>query len=301
MVDIKKKYKSGDVVKLKVVRQSEIGSFLDAETGSTNDDILLHNIQQTSPVSIGDIVEVYLYLDPKGRLTASMRLPKMKEAQIARVKVINTSKDGAFVDIGAERGIFMPFSEMRGNLKVGDTVWAKLYRDKSGRLATTMKVENEIRDASKKAENVKIGDMVTGSVYNITDNGVYIFTNERYIAFLHYDEMVSKPKVGEEISVRITYIRDDGRINVSQRSLKEDAILDDSNKILNLLKNRGGQIPYSDETASEIIKQKFNISKSAFKRALGNLIKQGLIRQENGWTILIPQEIKNTIVGDEND
>jgi predicted RNA-binding protein (virulence factor B family) len=93
---------------MKVARLGEMGAFLDAETGNTSDDILLHTPQQTRPVQVGEEVEVFLYLDPKRRLTASMRTPKMKEGQIARLKVINTSRDGAVLDVGAERGIFMP-------------------------------------------------------------------------------------------------------------------------------------------------------------------------------------------------
>ena len=155
-----KKYGPSTVAVLKVLRKSEMGVFLDAETGNTSDDILLHKTQQTAPVAIGEEVKVFLYRDPKGRLTASMRTPKMKEGQIARLKVINVSTDGAFLDVGAERGIFMPYAGMRGKLQIGEVVWAKLYTDKSGRLAVTMKVEDEMRRASVPATDVKVGDMV---------------------------------------------------------------------------------------------------------------------------------------------
>lgn len=280
-------FKPGDVVTLKVARINEFGAFLDAGTGRTADDILLHKVQQLNPVAVGDEVQVYLYHDPKGRLTASMRLPQMKEGQIARVKVLNTSRDGAFVDIGAERGVFMPFSGMRGNLKKGDMVWVKLYRDKSGRPAVTMEVEDEMRRASKPATEAKVGDMVTGSVYNFTDQGAFLLTNERYIAFLHLNEMMKRPKVGEEVTARVTFVRDDGRINVSMRPLKEEAIDADAEKIMVLLEGRGGKMPYSDDTGPEIIRQKFGISKAAFKRALGRLIRSGLVEQREGWTYLL--------------
>lgn len=283
---INEKFKPGDVVTLKVVRVSEIGAFLDAGTGNTSDDILLHKAQQTGDVAVGQELAVFLYTDPKGRLTASMRLPQMREGQVARVTVINTTKDGAFVDIGAERGIFMPHAGRRGNVRRGDKVWVKLYRDKSDRLAVTMEVEDELRRASKPATEAKVGDAVTGSVYNITEEGAFLFTKERYIAFLHMGEMLQRPKVGEEISARITYIREDGRINVSMRPPKEQAIDQDAERILTLLRSRGGKMPYSDETAPEVIKDKFNISKAAFKRSIGKLLKDGLIEQQEGWTYL---------------
>ena len=284
----KDKLTPGNVVTLKVVRTSEFGVFFDAGTGNTNDDILLHKQQQTrDDLAIGDEVKVYLYLDPKGRLTASMRLPKMEVGQVARVKVINTTKDGAFVDIGAERGVFMPFAGMRGNLKRGDKVWVKLYIDKSGRHAVSMEVEDELRRASVPAVDAKVGDMVTGSLYNFNDQGAFLFTTQRYIAFLHNSEFTVRPMVGEEITARITHVREDGRINVSMKPLKQDAIDIDGEKILALLYSRNGKMPYGDQTAPELIKERFNISKAAFKRALGKLIKTGYVEQREGWTYLV--------------
>ena len=96
------------IATLKVLRLGEMGAFLDGGTGNTNDDILLHKNQQTHPVAVGDTVTVFLYHDPSGRLTASMRLPKIKIGQIGYAPIINTTRFGAFVDVGTERGIFMP-------------------------------------------------------------------------------------------------------------------------------------------------------------------------------------------------
>ena len=288
-----KKYRPGDIVVLNVARTSDLGAFLNAGTGNTSDDILLHKAQQTAEVKVGDDVTVYLYIDPKGRLTASMRLPQMKEGQVARVPVINTTRDGAFVDIGTERGIFMPFAGMRGRLRKGDKVWVKLYRDKSDRLAVTMEVEDDLRQAAKPAEGIAVGDVVTGSVYNFNENGAFLFTTERFIAFLHTSEMVERPKVGEEVSVRVTFLRDDGRINVSMRPVKEEAMDEDATGLVKFLTSRGGKMPYSDDTSPEIIREKFNLSKSAFKRALGRLLRQKLIEQRDGWTYLVENQAEN--------
>ena len=280
------KYGPSTVAGLTVVRESEMGAFLDAETGRTNDDILLHKTQQTEPVHIGDQVKVFLYLDPKHRLTASMRVPRLKEGQIARMRVINVTKDGAFLDVGAERGIFMPYAGMRGKLQIGEVVWAKLYTDKSGRLAVTMKVEDEMRRASVKAVDVHKGQMVKGSVYNITDSGAFMLTTERYIAFIANKEMQEHPRVGQELEARVTYVRPDGRINASLREAKEKALVSDADKILMFLQSNNGRMPYCDTSSPELIKGKFKISKAAFKRALGHLYKDGLIEMKDGWTYL---------------
>ena len=288
------KDRPGDVVTLKVVRSGDMGVFLDGGTGDTNDDILLHKLQQTEEVKVGDDVKVYLYLDPSKRLTASMRLPKMREGQLGYVRVISVTRDGGFVDIGAERGVFLPYSQMRGHVTPGQLVWVKLYRDKSGRPAVTMRVEDDMVKASKPAEGLKVGDSVTGTIYNILPEGFFIFTNQRFLAFLHRSEVPGgRLDFGQEITCRVTYLREDGRINVSMRLQKENALIADAQDIYDFLVKRNGSMPYCDSTPLEIIKQKFGISKAAFKRALGHLMKEGKVRQEDGWTFLIKQEDQN--------
>ncbi|MEE3381738.1 MAG: S1-like domain-containing RNA-binding protein [Succiniclasticum sp.] len=283
-----RQYRPGDVVTLKAVRVNEMGAFLDAGTGNTSDDILLHRMQQTTPVQVGDEVKVYLYLDPHRRLTASMKLPKMHEGQLGYVKVLSVTRDGGFVDIGAERGVFLPYTEMQGRVHPGQFVWVRLYRDKSGRPAVTMRVDKDMARLCRPVTDQKVGDAITGTIYNITRDGFFLFTKDRHIAFLHRSEADPKRYLsyGEEVTARITYIRTDGHVDVSLRKQKENAMLDDAEKILAELTSRNGRMPYCDDTPVEIIKSKFGISKAAFKRALGHLMKQGKVVQEDGWTIL---------------
>jgi len=274
------------VAALKVVRQNEMGAFLDAGTGNTSDDILLHKLQQTAEISIGEVVKVFLYLDPKRRLTASMRVPKMREGQIARLKIIGVTSDGAFVDAGAERGIFMPFAEMRGRPKVGEIVWAKLYKDKSGRLAVSMKVSDEIRRASKPAENVKCGDKVKGAIFNITEAGAFVFSEEKYIVFIPQKDIPRVLRVGEVVEARVTFVREDGRLNAALRDIKEKALDSDAKKIFDFMQKNGGAMNFHDKTSPDKIFAAFKISKAAFKRAVGHLLKARRIEKiDNGFKI----------------
>ena len=282
------------VAALKVVRQNEMGAFLDAGTGNTSDDILLHKAQQTAEVSIGEVVKVFLYLDPKGRLTASMRVPKMREGQIARLKIIGVTNDGAFADAGAERGIFMPFAEMHGRPKVGEIVWAKLYRDKSGRLAVSMKVSDEIRRASKPAENIKRGDKVKGAIFNITEAGAFVFSEEKYIVFIPQKDIPRVLRVGEVVEARVTFIREDGRLNASLRDIKERALDSDAEKIFAFMQKNGGAMNFHDKTSPDKIFAAFKISKAAFKRAVGHLLKARRIEKiDNGFKVNEELGIRN--------
>ena len=279
---MKNNLKPMTVAALKVVRLNDMGAFLDAGTGKTSDDILLHKAQQTAEVAIGDVVNVFLYLDPKRRLTASMRVPKLREGQIARLKIINVTGDGAFVDVGAERGIFMPFAEMRGRPKVGEVVWAKLYTDKSGRLAVSMKVSDEIRRASKPAVNVKRGDKVKGAVFNIIDAGAFVFSEERYIVFIARKEMSRALRVGEVVEARVTFLREDGRLDASLREVKETALERDAEKIFSFMQRSGGTMNFHDKTPPQTIQAVFKLSKAAFKRAVGHLYHQRRIEKTDG-------------------
>ncbi len=270
------------VAALKVVRQNEFGAFLDAGTGKTSDDILLHKGQQTSEVSVGDVVKVFLYLDPKKRLTASMKIPKMRVGQIARLKIINVTGNGAFVDVGAERGIFMPFAEMRGRPKVDEIVWAKLYVDKSGRLAVSMKVSDEIRRASKPAENIKRGDKITGAVFNIIPSGAFVFSEQRNIVFIPSKEIPRELRIGQVVEARVTFLRDDGRLNASMLEQKESALDRDAEKIFDFMNANGGSMNFNDKTSPEKIFAAFRLSKAAFKRAVGHLYRQRRIEKIDG-------------------
>lgn len=285
------KYKPGDVVVLKAVRANEDGVFLDAGTGNTSDDILLHKQQQIADVQIGNEVKVYLYLDPNKRLTASMNLPKIQEGEMGYVKVLHVTRDGGFVDVGAERGVFLPYSEMRGHVNPGQMVWVRLYRDKSGRQAVSMRVEEDMQKIAKPATDVKRGASVTGTIYNILPEGFFIITNEKYVAFLHRSEVPGgRLDFGQEVTCRVTFVREDGRLNVSMRQQKEDALVTDAEMLYKFLSERNGSMPYCDTTPLEIIKAKFGLSKAAFKRALGHLMKEGKIKQEDGWTFLVDTE-----------
>ncbi len=216
-----------------------------------------------------------------------MKLPKMREGQLGYVRVLSVTRDGGFVDIGAERGVFLPYSQMRGHVSEGQLVWVKLYRDKSGRQAVTMRVEEDMQRASKPAEGLKVGDKVTGTIYNILPEGFFIFTTQRFIAFLHRSEVPGgRLDFGQQITGRVIYLREDGRLNISLRLQKENALIADAEDIYDYLLKRNGSMPYCDSTPLEIIKQKFGISKAAFKRALGHLMKEGKVRQEDGWTYL---------------
>ena len=264
-----------------------MGAFLDAGTGATSDDILLHHSQQTRPVEVGEKVKVFLYHDPHHRLTASMRLPQIPVGGIGYAPVMLTTRFGAFIDVGTERGIFLPFSQMEERVETGQSIWVKMYVDKTGRLAVTMKVNEDIRKIALPAEGVKVGDMVTGTVYNKTGDGIFLITRKRWIAFLHSDEIVKPIHMGDEITGRVTFLRKDGHLNISLRPQKEKSMEGDMQLLLDYMNRHNGSLPFTDQSDPALIKASLGISKSAFKRAVGHLLKLKKISMKEGKITLI--------------
>lgn len=276
-------YKENSITDLKVVRLASFGAFLDGGTGNSSDDILLHKGQQTHEVKVGDTVKVFLYHDPHHRLTASMRLPQIPIGGLGYAEVILTARFGAFVEVGTERGIFLPHTETIGPVTVGQHIWVKLYVDKTGRLAVTMHVDEDMRNLAKPAHGIKVGGKIEGTVYNMTDAGAFIITREKWIAFLYRKDMPRDLAMGQEITGRVTFVRDDGRLNISLRQQKEKALDGDGAVLLAYLKQHGGDMPYTDKSDPADIEMAFGLSKAAFKRAAGHLLKEGkIMRAEDG-------------------
>lgn len=159
--------------------------------------------------------------------------------------------------------------------------------DNRKKLSATERLEKkEIFKKAKPAEGVKRGDVLRGQVYNVTEDGAFVVTEESYVGFIHADEQTQPLKKGTTVEARVTFVRADGRVNLSLRPQKELARVIDAEKIAEYLRNRNGSMPFNDSTPPEVIKERFGISKAAFKRGLGKLLKDGVIEEKEGWIIL---------------
>lgn len=145
--------------------------------------------------------------------------------------------------------------------------------------------KSEIFRSARPAQNVQRGDSIKGKIYNVTDDGVFLLTDEKYIGFIHKDEQTQPLKIGMTVEGRVTFVRPDGRINLSLRPQKELARVVDAEKIMEYIRKRNGSMPFNDTSPPEAIKERFGISKAAFKRALGKLLKDGLVEEREGWIV----------------
>ncbi|WP_088831448.1 CvfB family protein [Paenibacillus tyrfis] len=285
---------AGTIRRLDVAREvSPHGYFL---TDGTQD-VLLHYSEAAGEVKPGGQVEVFLFHDTEDRLAATMRKPLVTLGEVALLEVVDLHpRFGCFLEMGLGRHLLLPFKElpelMELRPEVGDRVFVVLAHDRQGRLVAKVAGEDRLKRLCFDAPASWRNTWVDARVYKplqmgsfvVCDGGVVGFG---VIGFIHTSERTRLLRLGEQVKVRVSFVREDGNVNCSMRERKEVGRDTDSEKLLAFLKERPNQaMPYSDETPADLISQRFGMSKSAFKRAIGKLMKEGLVYQEGSWTYL---------------
>ena len=264
----------GRITTLHIVRIRDFGAFLAApEDPEGKDTVLLPRKQMPEGAAEGDAVEVFLYKDSDDRPIATTRKPKLTVGETGKLKVRQVTKIGAFLDLGLERDVLLPFREMEGEVSPGQEVLAALYVDKSGRLAATMHVYRWL----KAAEGIGKDQEVRGTVYEIRDMGVFVAVEDRYFGLIPAAEVYDRYQVGQEITARVMRVREDGKLDLSPRRKAFLQMEDDAALLLDRLEKAGGVLPYGDGSSPEELKKAFGLSKNAFKRAAGRLLREGRI------------------------
>lgn len=264
----------GRVVRLYVTRRTKNGVYLGSyEYPEMN--VLLPNNQVPKQAERGDILSVFIYRDSEDRLIATTTVPDISLGQIAHLTVTDVAKIGAFLDWGLAKDLFLPFKEQTYRVKKGDEVLAALYIDKSCRLCATMHIYNYLSTDG----DFSVGDHVNGTVYEILDSyGVFVAVEDRYSALIPHNEMNREFAVGGAVHARIKEIREDGKLTLSMQEQLPVQMGMDAERVLEKLRTAGGFLPFHDKTSPEIIKREFGMSKNAFKRAIGRLMKEGKIQ-----------------------
>jgi hypothetical protein len=171
--------------------------------------------------------------------------------------------------------------------------------DKQGRLKAKLAGERELDPLTFHAPSTWLNQWVEGTVYKTLQMGTFVLVDGGVLGFgvigmIHSSERVNMLRLGERVKARVSFIREDGRINLSMAARKEVGREEDADRLLAFIKERpNGAMPYSDATPPDIIKQRFGISKSAFKRALGKLMREGLVTQKDNWTYLKTENTEN--------
>ncbi|XXM71645.1 CvfB family protein [Lysinibacillus sphaericus] len=280
--------KPGTVVELYVDQEVPYGFFL---TNDEEDRVLLHHSEITDEIQEGDTVKVFLYHDKDVRLTATMRIPKVQVGAYGWAEVVDKREDlGVFVNIGLPKDILVSADDLPKFLSLwpepGDQLFLSLNRDKQDRLYGKLATENIIEQVSRRASKEMLNAKIQGRVYRLLKVGTFLLSEQGYRCFVHENERKQEPRLGELVEGRVIDVKDDGNLNVSFLPLKQEKMHDDADVILSYLEQRNGAIPFWDKSQPDEIKERFNMSKASFKRALGKLMKEDRVYQEEGWTYL---------------
>lgn len=255
---------------LMMVKEVEFGVYL----GTEEERVLLPKKQVPEDLEIGDPISVFLYKDSDDRLIATTNEPALTLGELAVLTVAEVSKFGAFLNWGLEKDLFLPYKEQTTELHAGDSCLVTLYIDKSERLCASMKVYHLLdKDSPYKKE-----DRVTGIIYDKSDQfGMFVAVDNKYSGRLAMKEMYGRLNIGDTVQARVTAVKEDGKLDLSVKERVEVQMDKDAEAIWKALELHEGRIPFTDKSEPQLIKDEFAMSKAAFKRAVGRLLKAGKI------------------------
>jgi predicted RNA-binding protein (virulence factor B family) len=260
--------KIGEYNTLKVIRMVDFGVYLD----DGNEGILLPKRFVPENTKIDDELKVFIYHDSENRVIATTQHPKGVVGDIVRMKAVTVTKQGAFLDWGLMKDIFVPTSKQLSGMRTEGEYLVKIYIDEqTGRVAATEKIEPFL---SNDDLTVKEKDEVKLIVYRRTDIGYVVIINNKHTGVLHFNEIYRNIRVGDTFKGFIKAIREDNKIDVAAGTSGYKRVEDEGDKILRLLEENNGYLPYHDKSDPEEIYSFFGMSKKTFKMTTGNLFKQ---------------------------
>ncbi|MFR4479791.1 S1-like domain-containing RNA-binding protein [Fusobacterium sp.] len=279
--------KIGKRQKMIVDRFTSVGAYLTEveKEGEELEDIsilLPNNELEEGELKEGDEVEVLIYMDSEDRPVATFRKTEALVGTLAKLEVTDVNpKLGAFMDWGLKKELLLPRGQQEIPVEVGKKYLVGIYEDSKGRLSATMKIYKFLLPST----SIKKNDIVSGTVYRIEPNiGVFVAVEDRYFGLIPKIEYFKDYKVGDEIEARVIRVREDGKIDLTPRERAYIQIDEDAELILGKMRLLGDSFGFTDKSSPEEIIDYFNMSKKAFKRAMGNLLKNGKVeKNEKGY------------------
>ena len=265
----------GRMNSLQVVKHTDFGLYLD---GGADGEILLPKryIPKDTPSEVDDWLNVFIYLDSEDKLIATTQKPKVQLGEFASLKVVDINRIGLFLDWGLAKDLLLPHSEEKRPLQVGDYCVVYLYLDKrTRRLTATARLD---RHLDKVPADYQVGQEVDLLVVERSDLGFKAIIDGKHWGLLHKNELFKFIRGGMREKGYIKELRADGKICLSLQPIGREAASGLAEQIVARLREQGGVLALGDKSPPEAIAEQFRVSKGNFKKAIGGLYKQGLIR-----------------------
>jgi predicted RNA-binding protein (virulence factor B family) len=291
--------KLGEMQELEVAKIVNIGAYLQSEDKEKTEDRVLLPIKQVpAGTKVGDKINVFVYRDSDDKIIATVKKPKITLGEIATLKVVEMSRIGAFLNWGLEKDLFLPFKEQIGDIRLNGEYMVGLYIDKSDRLCATMNLFKVLRTDSP----YKVNDIVKGTVFSLKRGlGAMVAVDNKYLGLIHEGEIIKPLHSGQSVEVRVSNIKEDGKLDLSLKDAPRLQIDKDGEKILKVLIRNKGSLPLNDDSSPEEVNKILGMSKSSFKKASGRLMKRRLIiMTKNGIEMLSDDEKQQSKVKKSN-
>lgn len=267
--------KLGEMQELEVAKKVDFGVYLkSSEDVKGEDKVLLPLKQVPEDTNTGDKIKVFVYRDSNDRVIATTKRPRIVIGEIAFLKVVQITRIGAFLSWGLEKDLFLPFKEQIGEIKLNGEYMVGLYIDKSDRLCATMNMFKVLGTDSP----YKVNDVVKGTVFSLKRGlGAMVAVDGKYLGLIHEGEILKPLHSGDVVEVRVSHIKEDGKLDLSLKDAPKLQIDKDGEKILNAMLKNKGFLPLNDDSNPEEINDRLGLSKSSFKKAVGRLMKKRMI------------------------
>ena len=242
-------------------------------------------INEEDELEVGEEYSFFIYPNRSGDLFATQNMPDITTDKYDFVKVLKTDRDGAHVDVGLPREVLIPWEDLPKVKSLwpvnGDQLFVTLRIDSENnmfaRLATETIVENTFTPVN---DDSKQNEIIEARPYRLLRIGSFLLSKDGYKIFVHESERKSEPRLGELVKVRIIGHNDKGELNGSFLPLSHERLDEDGQIIFDLLVEYDGELPFWDKSSPEAIKEVFNMSKGSFKRPIGHLNKNKIIKIE---------------------
>ncbi|MCS3800766.1 S1 RNA-binding domain-containing protein [Niastella sp. OAS944] len=259
--------KVGEYNTLRVAREFDFGMYL----GEDKDVVLLPKRFIPPGVKVGDMLKVFVYHDSENRLIATTQQPIGIVGDIVNLKAVTVTNQGAFMDWGLMKDLFVPKAKQLMGMRVGGYYIVKIYLDEqTGRAAATEKIEPFLSNEDLTVKELEPVDML---VYRRTDIGYTVIINNKHTGVLHFNDIFQDIQVGDRLKGYIKNIREENKIDVGIGKMGYQRVEDEAGKVLRLLQENNGYLPYNDKSNPDEIYSFFGMSKKTFKMTTGNLYK----------------------------
>lgn len=272
----------GKFNQLEVVKEVDFGLYLD---GGEEGEILLPTRYVPEDYKIGELLNVFLYLDMDERLIATTLTPFVQVGQFACLEVSWVNEFGAFLDWGLMKDLFVPFREQKMKMQVGRRYVIHAHIDEeSFRIVASAKVE---RYLSKDMPEYAPGEEVGILIWQKTDLGFKAIIDNKYSGLVYENEIFSALETGMEMKAFVKQVREDGKVDLMLQKPGFEKVDDFAKTLLDYIKEHGGRIYLNDKSPADEIYDTFGVSKKTFKKGVGDLYKKRLISlQENGISLV---------------